>query len=174
LLSLGNNFQFARNPSRVDAKRGDHFPQADLNEAAGAADASRAMLWTSCPSVTYRIAVLAHAHSLSTAKPIAYGWTKRLNSHSQPLARICRKRQRLPSSRCIESAQTHRARVRSLLTRAFDTTLRLPGTNLLDEWIGDLPLIAEVVASQLAKITCPTGRQYNENRFQRQSASPGL
>ena len=50
---------------------------------------------------------------------------------------------------------------------------RLPGTNLLDEWIGDLPLIAEVVASQLAKITCPTGRQYIENRFQRQSASPG-
>jgi hypothetical protein len=34
---------------------------------------------------------------------------------------------------------------------------RLPDTNLLDEWIGDLPLIAEVVASQLAKITCPTG-----------------
>jgi hypothetical protein len=34
---------------------------------------------------------------------------------------------------------------------------RLPGTNLLDESIGDLPLIAEVVASQLAKITCPTG-----------------
>src|SRR6266446_4723352 len=50
---------------------------------------------------------------------------------------------------------------------------RLPGTNLLDEWIGDLPLIAEVVAGQLAKITCPTGRQYIENRFQRQSASPG-
>ena len=41
--------------------------------------------------------------------------------------------------------------------RASDTALRLPGTNLLDEWIGDLPLIAEVVASQLAKITCPTG-----------------
>ncbi len=54
-----------------------------------------------------------------------------------------------------------------------DTALRLPGTNLLDDWIGDLPLIAEVVASQLAKITCPTGRQYIENRFQRQSASPG-
>jgi hypothetical protein len=47
------------------------------------------------------------------------------------------------------------------------------GTNLLDEWIDDLPLIAEVVASQLAKITCPTGRQYIESRFQRQSASPG-
>jgi hypothetical protein len=51
--------------------------------------------------------------------------------------------------------------------------LREAGTNLLDEWIGDLPLIAEVVASQLAKITCPTGRQYIEDRFQRQSASPG-
>ena len=46
-----------------------------------------------------------------------------------------------------------------------DTALRLPGTNLLDEWIGDLPPIAEVVASQLAKITCPTGWQYIENRF---------
>jgi hypothetical protein len=34
---------------------------------------------------------------------------------------------------------------------------RLPGTNLLDEWIGDLSLIAEDVAIQLAKITCPTG-----------------
>jgi hypothetical protein len=29
---------------------------------------------------------------------------------------------------------------------------------ILDEWIGDLPLIADAVASQLAKITCPTGR----------------
>ncbi len=57
--------------------------------------------------------------------------------------------------------------------RKSRSTSRLPGTNLLDEWIGDLPLIAEVVASQLAKITCPTGRQYIENRFQRQSASPG-
>src|SRR5207249_2916393 len=54
----------------------------DLNEAAGAADASRAMLRTSCPRVTHRIAVLAHAHFLSTAKPIAYRWVKRLNSHS--------------------------------------------------------------------------------------------
>src|SRR5437016_1187429 len=34
------------------------------------------------------------------------------------------------ASRCIESAQTHRARVRSLLTRASDTTLRLPITDL--------------------------------------------
>jgi hypothetical protein len=47
----------------------------------------------------------------------------------RPLARIRRKRQRLPASRCIESAQTHRARVCSLLTRASDTTLRLLGSN---------------------------------------------
>jgi len=32
-----------------------------LNEAAGAADASRAILRASCPSVTHRIAALAHA-----------------------------------------------------------------------------------------------------------------
>src|SRR5207249_11390838 len=46
-----------------------------------------------------------------------------------PLARIRRKRQRLPSSRCIESARTHRARACSLLTRASDTTLRLLDTD---------------------------------------------
>jgi hypothetical protein len=44
----------------------------ELNEAAGAADASRAMLRMSCPSVTHRIAVLTPAHFLSTAKPTAY------------------------------------------------------------------------------------------------------
>jgi hypothetical protein len=48
-----------------------------LNVAADAADASRAMLRTSCPSATHRIAVLAHAHFLSTAKPIAYRWGMR-------------------------------------------------------------------------------------------------
>jgi hypothetical protein len=83
-------------------------------------------------------------------------------------------RRAAPSSRCIESAPEHRApHIIFLLMRASDTALGLSGTNLLDEWISDLPLIAEVVASQLAKITCPTGRQYIENRFQRQSASPG-
>jgi hypothetical protein len=46
--------------------------KGDLNEAAGAADASRAMLRASCPSIMHRIAVLAHARFLSTAKPIAY------------------------------------------------------------------------------------------------------
>ena len=50
----------------------DRRREADLNEAAGAADASRAMLRASCPNLTHRIAVLAHAHFLSTAKPIAY------------------------------------------------------------------------------------------------------
>jgi hypothetical protein len=38
--------------------------------------------------------------------------------------------ERFSASRCIESAQTHRARVCSLLTRASDTTLRLVGTDL--------------------------------------------
>src|SRR6266478_4921263 len=51
------------------------------------------------------------------------------------------------------------ARDPGAIRKSRSTTLRLPGTNLLDEWIGDLPLIAEVVASQLAKIICPTGRQ---------------
>jgi len=44
----------------------------DLNLAAGAADASRAMLRTLCLNVAHPIAVLAHAHFLSTAKPRAY------------------------------------------------------------------------------------------------------
>jgi hypothetical protein len=71
------------------------------------------------------------------------------------------------------AASEHVGDSRKRLAVTLVNASRLPGTNLLDEWIGDLPLIAEVVASQLAKITCPTGRQYIENRFQRQSASPG-
>jgi hypothetical protein len=43
----------------IDTKRGDHFPQADLNEAAGAADASRAMLLTSCCKVELLTAIFA-------------------------------------------------------------------------------------------------------------------
>ena len=31
LLRLGSNFLFARNTSRIDAKRADHFIQADLS-----------------------------------------------------------------------------------------------------------------------------------------------
>ena len=41
--------------------------------------------------------------------------------------------------------------------RKSRSTSGLPGTNLLDEWIGDLLLVAGVVARQLEKITCPTG-----------------
>src|SRR2546422_3898793 len=40
---------------------------------------------------------------------------------------ISRNRGRLPSSRCIESARTHRARAGALPLRASDTTLRLLG-----------------------------------------------
>jgi len=45
-----------------------------------------------------------------------------LNLHS---ARVRRNRARLPSSRCIESARTHRARAPALPARASDTTLGL-------------------------------------------------
>src|SRR5438309_9877617 len=48
-----------------------------------------------------------------------------LNPHK---ARVRRNHGRLPSSRCIESAQSHRARGRILPTRASDTALRLFGT----------------------------------------------
>ena len=50
-----------------------------------------------------------------------------LNLHR---ARVRRNRGRLPSSRCIESAQTHRARACALPTRASDTTLGLLVTYL--------------------------------------------
>ena len=48
-----------------------------------------------------------------------------LNLHR---ARVRRNRRRLPSSRCIESAQTHHARACALPPRASDTTLGLLGT----------------------------------------------
>src|SRR5437879_2153161 len=48
-----------------------------------------------------------------------------LNPHK---ARVRRNHGRLPSSRCIESAQSHRARGRILPTRASDTALRLSRT----------------------------------------------
>ena len=55
-------------------------------------------------------------------------------------------------------------RKRTSLTSALLPLRRNP-PNLLDEWIGDLPLIAEVVASQLAKITCPTGGNTSRTGF---------
>jgi hypothetical protein len=36
-----DHLRTARNPPRMDAKCRGHFPEADLNEAAGTADASR-------------------------------------------------------------------------------------------------------------------------------------
>ena len=45
-----------------------------------------------------------------------------LNLHN---TRVRRNPERLPSSRCIESAQSRRARVRILPIRASDTALRL-------------------------------------------------
>ena len=38
---LPEYFRMLSNPSRIDAKRGDHFLEADLNEAGRAADAAR-------------------------------------------------------------------------------------------------------------------------------------
>src|SRR5260370_21358978 len=52
-----------------------------------------------------------------------------LNLHR---ARVRRNRGRLPSSRCIESAQTHRARACALPARASDTTLGLLARNNSD------------------------------------------
>src|SRR5207245_1000164 len=58
-------------------------------------------------------------HSLGTARRRSF---PPLNLHR---ARVPRNRGRLPSSRCIESARTHRARAGALPLRASDTTLRL-------------------------------------------------
>jgi hypothetical protein len=59
-------------PTGSQHKKNRNFRIVDLNLAAGAADASRAMLRTLCLNVAHPIAVLAHAHFLSTAKPTAY------------------------------------------------------------------------------------------------------
>jgi hypothetical protein len=61
-----------------------------------------------------------------------------LNLHN---TRVRRNPQRLPSSRCIESAQ-HRARARILPARASDTALRLPITNLLSRLFRNRRLLA--------------------------------
>src|SRR5260370_28753299 len=123
-------------PHKIDAKCGDRFLQADLNEAAGAADASRAMLRTSCPSVTHRIGVLAHAHFLSTAKPIAYRWAKRIPIAISP---------HLPQTPASSFKSLYRKRANTacssvqIATRASDTTLRLPVTDRFASRGSDLP-----------------------------------
>src|SRR6267142_5591398 len=60
-------------------------------------------------------------------KRLAKPTLPQLNLHN---TRVRRKTERLPSSRCIESAQSHSARVRTLPTRASDTALRLIGNYL--------------------------------------------
>jgi hypothetical protein len=52
-----DKFRFACN--RINAKLGDPFLQSDLNEAAGAADASRAMFLTSCRKVVLLTSIFA-------------------------------------------------------------------------------------------------------------------
>jgi hypothetical protein len=98
-----------------------------------------------------------------------------LNLHS---ARVRRNRGRLPSSRCIESARTHRARARALPPRASDTTLGLPVTNprklpitpFLDNFrLADKPLVIRVPKDRgvQLRVTC---RKRDKGR---QSVRPG-
>src|SRR6266480_1669657 len=71
------------------------------------------MVRGSCPSVTHRFVVLAHAHFLSTAIPVAYRWVKRLNSHSphpwqtpaSSFKSLYRKRANAPCS-CVQLAHS--------------------------------------------------------------------
>jgi hypothetical protein len=62
---------------------GPTFPVSAFGRSRPAADASRAVLHTSCPNVAEPTAVLAHARFLSTAKQTAYSSAKRLNSHGR-------------------------------------------------------------------------------------------
>jgi hypothetical protein len=63
---------------------------------------------SNCGSRTRSFSKYRKTDSLQMVEEIEFPW---------PFARIRLKRQRLPASRCIESAQTHRAHVCSLLTR---------------------------------------------------------
>src|SRR5208283_4352427 len=79
---------------------------------------SRSFFATACfGSATVRYRALPH--SLGTTSRRSF---PPLNLHND---RVRRNHGRLPSSRCIESARTHRARVCALPHRASDTILRL-------------------------------------------------
>jgi hypothetical protein len=71
-----------------------HFLQADLYEAAGAADASRATLCTSCSTETFCMANFTFAFFRQLLRNLYLTGTNRCNS---PSPRSCRKRQRLLS-----------------------------------------------------------------------------
>jgi hypothetical protein len=79
---------------------------------------SRSFFATACFG-TATVRCRALPHSLGTTPRPSF---PRLNLHND---RVRRNHGRLPSSRCIESARTHRARVCALPLRASDTTLRL-------------------------------------------------
>jgi hypothetical protein len=118
--------------------------------------------WSSNPPPATKISFdSTFSENSATIRIVSFGWGAKLSIVHTAL-------QQNPCHRTASGLPVVPQRQSSQVPRS-----RLPGTNLLDEWIGDLELIAEVVASQLAKITCPTGREYIENRFQRQSASPG-
>src|SRR5271166_2010551 len=82
---------------------------------------SRSFFATACFG-TATVRCRALPHSLGTTPRRSF---TRLNLHND---RVRRNHDRLPSSRCIESAPTHRAPVRALPLRASDTTLRHIGT----------------------------------------------
>jgi len=67
----------------------------------------------------------ASCHLLCSAASPQHTPTSSLPPFNLQRARVRRNRGRLPSSRCIESAQTRHARAPTLFHRASDTTLRL-------------------------------------------------
>ena len=79
---------------------------------------SRSFSATACFG-TATVRCCALPHRLGTTPHRSF---PRLNLHND---RVRRNHGRLPSSRCIESARTHHARVCALPFRASDTTLRL-------------------------------------------------
>ncbi len=81
-----------------------------------------------------------------------------LNLHN---TRVRRNPERLPSSRCIESAQSHRARARILPTRASDTALRLLGSQR-DK---STSIIGSVTHPVETRLLIPFGSRYRTLRI---------
>jgi len=78
------------------------------------------ILFRSSQLSAHTVTCRALRHSLGTVRRCSFA---PLNLHK---ARVRRNRGRLPSSRCIESARTHRARAGALPLRASDTSLTTP------------------------------------------------
>jgi hypothetical protein len=112
---------------------------------------SRSFFATACfGTATARCRALPH--SLGTTPRRSF---PRLNLHND---RVRRNHGRLPSSRCIESARTHHARVCALPLRASDTTLRLPITNP-----PKFPITPFLANFRVARATCNCGRVRREH-----------